>query len=632
MIDPPTSHAITVNAAEQDHLISTVTVFQTGRAEIKRRIQLQLKKGHNQITIEHLPSCLVEDSLRVQGTGTATIFDVLHHSPKPEPRYGRRQVNSDSSDEENEEEAESYNAIEDLKKQRNVIEKQISFLDKYGQSVDGQNSDLETLERFLDTYGSRREILDKRMSELNSQVGRAEKALRITQKKNSRHERRGKRRTKITVSVMSKEEGKAELTLAYVVSNASWIPIYEIRASISSSPNTPSTIALHYRASLTQTTGEDWSGVALTLSTAAPYRGANMPTLSTWRIGLPLAHEPRRHLQRERSWSPQIIRIGTPAYPSDSVSIARRSRSRSRSRSPTRIIDVDRASDYRSRRSITPPLHRLRARVMATHAEEEPTPMVFRQADGVDSGVLSATFNIPGRSNIPSDQGSHNVLIASLDFQVDPEWVCIPRKDESAFLGCKVINSSEFTFLPGEASVFIGESFVSKSQIQHVPPSDSFHLSLGTDPTLRVAYAPVRTHKRARSQTGFAFPGRPKQPKQEATKYSQLILIRNTRPTAVPTLHILDHVPVSNDSTIKVNVTSPQGLRENNRPTEDDTDEKQHDAWVHPQKGVKARWAPPNIGGEGAIEWVCAINAGEEIELKLGWEINAPEGTKWGNL
>ncbi|CAE6432532.1 unnamed protein product, partial [Rhizoctonia solani] len=241
------------------------------------------------------------------------------------------------------------------------------------------------------------------------------------------------------------------------------------------------------------------------------------------------------------------------------------------------------------------------------------------QSGSVDKGVLSATFNISERSDIPSDQGSRKVLIASLDFQVDPEWVCIPREDECVFLRCKITNSSQFTFLPGEVSVFINDSFVSKSRIQHVPPNDSFQLPLGIDPALRVTYAPVRTHKRLDTQPGFTSQGYQKQPRQETTEHSQFITIRNARPMAVLALYILDHVPVSNDSTIKVNVTSPPGLRESNRPVEGGTKEQRHETWVRPQWGVRARWAPPGIG-EGAIEWVCAIGAGEEIELKLGWE------------
>ncbi|EUC65209.1 mucoidy inhibitor A, putative [Rhizoctonia solani AG-3 Rhs1AP] len=632
MIDPPTTHTITVNAAEQDHLIDSVTVFQADRAEVKRRVQLLLKKGQNQINIERLPTCLSEDSLRVQGTGTAIIFDVVYHTPASKSRYNYMQVDNDSSDEEDEEETKHYNAMESLKKQRTVVDNQIVLLDEYGHSVvDVQKSSMEDVERFLDLYGSRRDALDKRVQEINSEIIRVEKVLQAAKKHKSSNKTKGRRQTKVTVTVISQEEGKAELMLSYVVRDASWTPIYEIRASVSSSPNSPSTIAIHYRASLTQATGEDWPEVALTLSTATPYRGTSIPTLSTWRIGIPSRG-------RDRSWSPPKTHV-----------IHAAGRGRSRSHSPTRIIHIDNTSRHaRSRSSSHSPTRIIqvggspgyqhpqviRAGTPTRYEKDRPAAMIFRQADGIDIGVLSATFNIPGRSNIPSDQGKHKVLIASLDFQVDPEWVCIPRKDASVFLRCKIVNSSEFTFLPGEASVFIGDSFVSKSQIQHVPSNDSFQLSLGVDPALRVTYPFVHTHKRTRSQPGFTFPGRQKQPKQATTKYSQQVTIRNTRATAVPDLHILDHVPVSNDSTVRVKVTSPQGLRDNNRPTEDETveKEKRDETWVHPQKGVQARWAPPDMGGEGAIEWVCAIGAGEEIELKLGWEVSASEETSWRNL
>ncbi|KAH7344737.1 hypothetical protein B0J17DRAFT_624046 [Rhizoctonia solani] len=90
---------------------------------------------------------------------------------------------------------------------------------------------------------------------------------------------------------------------------------------------------------------------------------------------------------------------------------------------------------------------------------------------------------------------------------------------------------------------------------RHIPPGGSFQLPLGTDPTLRVAYAPVRTHKRIHIEPGFTFPGLQKQPKQETTNSS---------------IAYNDHVPVRNDLTVKVKVTSPQGLRKNNGPAEDD--------------------------------------------------------------
>lgn len=49
------------------------------------------------------------------------------------------------------------------------------------------------------------------------------------------------------------------------------------------SPTSP-TVQLQYRASIHQQTGEDWDNVALTLSTASPTLGSNIPTLDIWRI------------------------------------------------------------------------------------------------------------------------------------------------------------------------------------------------------------------------------------------------------------------------------------------------------------------------------------------------------------
>jgi hypothetical protein len=169
--------------------------------------------------------------------------------------------------------------------------------------------------------------------------------------------------------------------------------------------------------------------------------------------------------------------------------------------------------------------------------------------------------------------------------------------------------------------------------IQYVPPNDSFHVSLGIDSGLRVTYPPVRTYNHPSAQSGFSFPGRQKDPKQTITTYSQRITVRNSRQTAVPILRVLDHIPVSNHSSIKVNLISPKGLRNLASKKEADTatDEKraQQESWVNLQRGVNARWAPPEIGGEGAIEWVCTVGAGGDVELQFEWAISAPVGTVW---
>ncbi|KAG9079564.1 hypothetical protein FS749_008416 [Ceratobasidium sp. UAMH 11750] len=573
------ANRISVNSAEQDGQIDSVTVFQADRAEVKRRVKLELKQGQNHVDIERLPTCINEDSIRVDGTGNAIIFDVVCHSPNRQPSA------TTSENPRQQAVAACRRALESFQKEREVAKEQSSLLSTYGKTLDSKSIGAEDVECFLDMFGPRQVALAKRIQELDVQVAEAEKVYNEAQAKVYADQRGAKRGTKITVTVLAQADGEAELALTYVVSNASWTPLYDVRASIAKSPDATSTIALHYRASITQTTGENWSDVALTLSTASPQLGSNVPNLTSWHIGFPAPPPP-----------PPVPR---PVIASRGM------------------IDMDIGGDEMRSRSIT-------ARGGALPR------MALRSAKVVDTGVLSATFGISGRSNIPSDEGSHKVVIAVLDLTAELEWVCVPREKESVFLRCKVVNASEFTLLPGEASVFMDDNFVSKSRIEHVTPNDSFKTSLGTDSALRVTYPPVHTLNRTINQSSF-FSG--KDSKQSVVTHSQRINVRNSRPSTVSALRILDHVPVSTDARIKVNVLSPGGLgpavEESGVP---DANKNKDRPWMNVQKGVKARWANLDVGGEGTLEWACEMQPNEELKLELTWEVSAPAGQKWQTM
>ncbi|KAG8744401.1 hypothetical protein FRC10_010179 [Ceratobasidium sp. 414] len=579
------ANRISVNSAEQDDHIESVSVFQADRAEVKRRVNLELKAGQNHVDIERLPTCINEDSIRVDGTGNAVIFDVVYHNP-------HRQPSPPSSDDPHERAvAESRRALEALQKEREVAEEQSKFLDSYGKTLDSKNISIEDVQKFLDMFGPRQVAVAKRIQELDVQITEAERVHNEAQEKVYADARGAKRGTKITVTVLAETDGQATLLLTYVVSNASWTPLYDIRASIAKSPDESSRVALHYRASITQTTGENWPDVALTLSTASPQLGSDVPSLSAWRVGFPAPP------------SPVLLRSAQPR--------AFKRKSRGGLQSNAMEFEVE-------------------AVPMAMYAAA--SPMQFRQAGVVSAGVLSASFGISGRSDIPSDEGSHKVVIAVLDLDTELEWVCVPREKESVFLRCKVVNSSEFTLLPGEASVFMDDNFVSKSRIEHVAPNDSFKTSLGTDSALRVAYPSVRTLNRTITQSSFAFLA--KDNKQSVAAHSQRITIRNSRPAAVPALRVFDHVPISTDARIKVNIISPDGLGPViavSSPGDENQDENRNKdrPWTNVRKGVKARWANLDVGGEGTVEWECEMQPNEEVELELSWEVSAPVGEKW---
>lgn len=86
----------------------------------------------------------------------------------------------------------------------------------------------------------------------------------------------------IIVRVAAAAAGDFELEVSYVVNRASWTPLYDLRTS-----SNGDRLNLSYLAEVNQTTGEDWLGVALTLSTAKPGLGTLPPKLDPWYIDAP---------------------------------------------------------------------------------------------------------------------------------------------------------------------------------------------------------------------------------------------------------------------------------------------------------------------------------------------------------
>ncbi|KAF8676675.1 hypothetical protein RHS04_06422 [Rhizoctonia solani] len=559
------TNKIAFNCAEHDDLIESVTVFRSNRAEVKRRVNLDLIRGQNHIRIERLSSSVSEDSIRVDGTGTAVILDVVYHSPfhdrsvRPSATTGLRC------------------AIETLQNERAIVQEQGELLANYGRTLDNRSVSVEDAHRFLDMFGARQIAVLKRIQELNFQIDNAQEELSEAEQKEYEDFGIGERLAAITVVVLAEMDSPAQLMLTYMVSDASWCPFYDMRTSIA---KTPPTAALHYRASITQTTGENWPDIALSLSTASPQLDSTVPQLFTWRIGFPAAvsYQPT---SRSVILGPEIPSHGGTANSETETGM------------------------------YIPSRHR----------------MGVRRAHVENVGILNAKFGISGRSNIPSDRGSHKVLIAVLDLQAELEWICIPGEKESVFLNCKMFNSSGFALLPGEVSVFVDNNFRSKNRIKYISPNESLKVSLGVDSALQVTYTRAKVLNHTPTQSGLLFMAKEQ---QSISFHSQRIAIRNSRQTSV-SVRVLDHVPVSMDSRLGVNVVSP---RLHAVPTLSDNDmgDGSKELWRDVQHGMKARWAALEDFGEGAVEWSCNIAPSGEVEVELAWEVTAPAGGKWQNL
>jgi len=94
-------------------------------------------------------------------------------------------------------------------------------------------------------------------------------------------------------------------------------------------------------------------------------------------------------------------------------------------------------------------------------------------------GHVTATFRIPGSTTILSKNEERSVTIASLDLEAKMNWMCIPKGDTRVHLQAKIKNSSEYTFLPGESNVYVDQSFIARSDVPAVSPQEVFECPLG---------------------------------------------------------------------------------------------------------------------------------------------------------
>ena len=94
-----------------------------------------------------------------------------------------------------------------------------------------------------------------------------------------------------------------------------------------------------------------------------------------------------------------------------------------------------------------------------------PAPVMHLQAQVHTSNVGStSTFIIPRNASIPSDGNTHKVTIGVISLTPQFEYATVPKKNTNVYIRAKVINTSNYALLAGEASVFLENNFVAKTQ------------------------------------------------------------------------------------------------------------------------------------------------------------------------
>ena len=231
------------------------------------------------------------------------------------------------------------------------------------------------------------------------------------------------------------------LKLVYRVAGAGWEPAYDARLATGAGGGKAS-LELVRRATVSQRSGEDWTGAQIVLSTTRAKGGAQAPEVQT---------------QRATFWEPPVV-----FAPSAGLA-----------QSPPRMA-----------KSMAAP---------QTADSAAPPPLAAQeQQASLDATAWQVSFVVPGRVDVPGDGSARSLRVSTTSYAPDLLVKTAPALEPTAYLQARIVNAEDAPLLPGAVNISRDGAFVGVSRIGLVAPGDAVEVGFGADDRVKVTRVPVR--------------------------------------------------------------------------------------------------------------------------------------------
>jgi uncharacterized protein (TIGR02231 family) len=479
--------------------ITAVCVY-PGQAQVVRQGQVELPAGPGVIVLPDLPLSLQPETVRVAGRGTAhvrllgvEVGQARYEQPPEETvlELDRR-----------------IEQLEDLDRslalQVETLQNRLQVLANLGQAaadrmpwgVSRGTADVASVEGLLDFVHKAEESAREEIRQLEVKrrdLGR--KLERLRRERDDRQQPRTPDRYTVRVPVEVERGGNLEIELTYVCQGATWGPLYDLR--LDEKAEGGPRVTLGQLAEVSQQTGEDWTGVQLSLSTARPALAATLPELDPWYVDL---------------YRPPVQAKFRAAAPAGGFALAA---------APAPMQEL--ADEMQPEAPPPPPVQ---ASVAVAEVRTEGPAIVFVA---------------PGTPSIPADGSPHKIFLGSQDLPAPLDWIAAPKVEAYVYRRAQVQNISPAILLPGRGSIFYGDTFIGTTVVPETPPKAGFEVYLGVDEQLKVER---ELTERTVDKGGIIGQVRRMQ-------FGYRIVVHSYRAERVP-LTVLDQMPVSRHESVKV--------------------------------------------------------------------------------
>ena len=422
--------------------IDAVTVYPDG-ASVTRLITLDLPSGDTSLVAKDFPLALDPSSLRVEGEAAAklTIGAIDTRPPRAAPPVNLPELDK---------------RIETLKDERANLQGTIAaamarreFAERFAQASPaglGEKGEARPIAEWRAAFAA----VEEEVAAANTSIRDAERMQRNIDREIARLEqdRAAKPPSKLEVRIdlAAAAATKATLRVTYVVRNARWAPLYDARLDSGAKDRKPA-LELVRRAEITQATGEDWSNVALAVSTVRTARGGSAPDLNSLIVQYPPPPAP----------SPRQATVSAPASePADRVQQFR--------------FGGGASFDFPKEK-----------------AEEQ-------QAVAEING-FQVTFKIPGRVSLGANEGAKSLRVSTATIAPDLAVRSAPVLDPTAFLEASFKQNEDAPLLPGRVAIYRDGAFVGRGKMAAANKDETVRLGFGADDKVKIERSVVKRNE-----------------------------------------------------------------------------------------------------------------------------------------
>jgi uncharacterized protein (TIGR02231 family) len=414
--------------------IKEVTIYRSG-AKITSVARVSIPAGKSEVFFDNQSPYFNANSLQVKLGGGATLNAAIFQmkTPAPAPESPRIQTIRDSIVLLNDLiwalnlEMDVYN------KEDAIIAHNANLIGTIPEGKTDPRLSVSELRELTDFYRSRMLNLKKLNQSVQIAIRNQRAHVKLLEDElQTLYPNAANRTGEIVLKVESSTAQTVEITCTYLVQNAYWIPLYDLRSEGLDQP-----LKLVYKANVINNTGFDWKNVKVTLSSATPLVNNNRPILYPVFVDFRV----------QRVYQDEVVRN----------------------------MDVMRSNVYQMKEAApnmagAELMDKLTDDTVVEEAQEE----------------FLTTFDIAKAQDIAADGQSNIITVEEKEMAAIYQYHAVPKVEPAVFLLAKIIDYGKYNLLPGTANIFFRETYVGQTTVNPNVTSDTLLLSLGRDEQITI--------------------------------------------------------------------------------------------------------------------------------------------------